>query len=77
MNLKVRRDTHRINQKIGRVAARHHRARSATASQIIPPIRIGTKGEPISIVDSVVGAVLLAIALELISAVLGTDPTSL
>lgn len=41
------------------------------ARQLFPPIQIRSKGEPISIVDAVASAVLLALALGAIRLVFG------
>lgn len=61
------------------------RARSRTVASdgqaatkgLIPPIQLGTSGDPISVTDSVVSAVLLALALAAISRLTGVNPTKL
>lgn len=47
--------------------------RRVRARQLFPPVQIESKGEPISIVDAVVSAVLLALALGAIRLALGVN----
>lgn len=49
--------------------------RRVRARQLLPPIQIAPTGEPISIADAVVKAIVIAVALALIQSVVGVDPT--
>jgi len=58
-----------------RVSTNRHN--EVTARQILPPIQIRTKGEPISVVDSVASTMILVVSLTFLAWVLGFDPRNL
>lgn len=66
-----------VTAEPSRVRTRTRITSSASVTDVFPPITLGTSGEPISVVDAVVSAVLIALTLDAIRRVTGADPTNL
>lgn len=55
----------------------HSTRARARARGLLPPIQIESTGEPISITDRVVSAIVLALALGVLAKLLGKHPTKM
>lgn len=52
----------------------HHATRFRQQSRVLPPVQFETTGQPISIVDGLVSAIVFAFAIAGVSFLFGIDP---